>query len=319
MIDTAAAPLGIASSANDLPAAPFQDWHVGWRQYVVVAISIGVLVASIVELSKIDLARSLMLLPLAPAFWMLFAIYYLAGPLFDWLIFRRLWKLPLRGIAALLRKTISNEILVGYSGEVYFYAWSRRNVRLSGTPFGAIKDVAVLSACIGNVATLALFLAAWPAVPSLERALSSSALATSVAVITIAPIAALFLGRRLFTLRRGELAFVSAIHLARIVVTTILAAAVWHYLMPSAPLRWWVVLGAMRLLVSRLPFVPNKDIVLAAIATIMVGPDAQVSDLVTVVAALTLGTHILVGAVLFLIGLFRLDNPIADQRSDSAS
>jgi hypothetical protein len=256
------------------------------------------------ELATIDLARIRVLLPESAGFWLLFALCYLAGPFADWLIFRRVWRLPLRGMVALLRKTISNEVLLGYSGELYLYAWARRNVRMKGTPFGAIKDVAFLSAVAGNIVTLLLLAPVWPMIAH-HAGLAPRVLTLSIIVVTVGPILALTLGDRLFTLRLNELVFVSIIHLLRIAVTMLLLAAVWHYLMPSAPLRWWLLLAVLRQFVSRLPFVPNKDIVFAGVAAAVVGAQAHVTEVLALSAGLILVTHLLLGGGLFLLELIR--------------
>ena len=110
------------------------------------AVSVLILLAVIFQLRQLDFRHLLGLLPFSPPFWIAFAAYYFAGPFSEWVIFRRLWSLPVGGFTALLRKLVSNEILLGYLGEVYFYAWARRHAQITTAPFGAIKDVTILSA-----------------------------------------------------------------------------------------------------------------------------------------------------------------------------
>ena len=306
MIELAAKPPAGASIAPDVLITTFWPGlrQSSWRRYLTMLISLAVLGASLHALGTIDLVHIRAMLPVSPGFWLLFAACYLAQPVSDWLIFRRLWRLPLRGIVALIRKTISNEVLLGYSGELYLYAWARRNVPMKGTPFGAIKDVAFLSAAAGNIATLLLLAPVWPMLAH-HAGLAPRIVILSIIAVTVAPILALTLGDRLFTLRRDELAFVSVLHLLRIGVTMLLLAAVWHWLMPSASLRWWLLLAALRQFVSRLPFVPNKDIVFAGIAAAVFGSHAQFADVLALSAGLLLATHLLLGGGLFLIELIR--------------
>jgi hypothetical protein len=320
MIELAAMPLTGAAIAPDAPISSKSDaWpglrHANSRRYLTMLISLAVLAASLRELATIDLARIRVMLPDSPGFWLLFAASYLAPIFADWLIFRRLWRLPLRGMGALIRKTVSNEVLLGYSGELYLYAWARRHVRMKGTPFGTIKDVAILSAAAGNIVTLLLLAPVWPMIAH-HAGLAPRVLILSIIVVTVGPILALTLGDRLFTLRRDELALVSIIHLLRIAVTMVLLAAVWHYLMPAAPLRWWLLLAALRQFVSRLPFVPNKDIVFAGAAAAMLGSQAQVTEVLALGAGLVLTTHLLLGTGLFLLELIR---PNADFAASGAS
>ncbi|MCI1142015.1 hypothetical protein MOP88_06395 [Sphingomonas sp. WKB10] len=51
---------------------------------------------------------------------------------------------------------------MGYSGEAYFYAWARQRAQLVAAPFGAVKDVSILSAIAGNAVTLAMIAIALP-------------------------------------------------------------------------------------------------------------------------------------------------------------
>ena len=48
---------------------------------------------------------------------------------------------------------------------------------------------------------------------------------------------------------------------ARIAATIGLSALLWHLILPSVALGWWLLLATLRQLVSRLPLVPNKDVV----------------------------------------------------------
>ncbi len=60
------------------------------------------------------------------------------------------------------KKRISNDVVMGYSGEAYFYAWARQRAQLVAAPFGAVKDVSILSAIAGNAVTLAMIAIALP-------------------------------------------------------------------------------------------------------------------------------------------------------------
>ncbi len=132
------------------------------------------------------------------------------------MIFRRLWRLPAAGFAALLRKTVYNELVLGYLGETWFYTWARRRAGLAADPFGAIKDVAILSALAGNLVTLVLIAALWPLVRETVIGAGTRTLVLSLAPVVLISLGVLAFRRQVFSLARGELAFVGAIHLLRI-------------------------------------------------------------------------------------------------------
>lgn len=267
-------------------------------------LSASILIASLWQLRHIDVSTAITLVPRSPLFWLLFAAGYVALPASEWLIYRRLWNLPLRGFLALLRKRISNEIVAGYSGEVYFYAWTRKNAELVGSPFGAIKDVSILSAIVANICTVTLALLSWRSLTSMHFAGSAKMMIGSGVIVMLPSALAIVIRQRLFSLQRAELGWIALVHLLRIVATTVLAAALWAVAMPAAPLAWWLVLASLRLLVSRLPLLPNKEIVFAGIVAFAVGSTFHMAALLTMIAALWLVTHLLLGAVLAAIELF---------------
>jgi hypothetical protein len=281
-----------------------------WTRWAGSAVSILILTMVAYELRTIDFANLFSLIPAGITFWIVFAAYYFAAPVSEWIIFRRLWALPLEGFGALLRKIVSNEILLGYLGEVYFYAWARRRTRITTAPFGAIKDVAVLSAIMGNVFTLLLVIAASPLFGALQLGMNKRAFVASTFFVLLSSLGALVLRKRLFTLPRRELWVVAAIHAARIVAMLLLAAVMWHMLLPTVALSWWLLLGTFRQLISRLPFLPNKDVVFAGMAAFLVGPDVEIVSAVTLMASLILAAHLVVGG---LLGAAELAKPAADR------
>jgi hypothetical protein len=113
----------------------------------------------------------------------------------------------------------------------------------------------------------------------------------------------MLLRRSLFSLESKELGMVFAVHLSRIFATAILSAALWHLVLPDVPLVWWLVLASIRLLISRLPFVPNKDVMFAGIAVLALGVRVEVSALMVLMAGLILATHVLVGVSLAFVDL----------------
>jgi hypothetical protein len=275
-----------------------------WRQWLGPLLSFAIVGAVLFKIGGVDFARIGAMLPANPLFWMLFAAAYMAQPATEWVIFRRLWKLPGSAIWPLMRKQVGNEILLGYIGEVYFYGWARRNSELVAAPFGAIKDVTILSAMLGNLTTVAALLIGWPLLAELPAGLHVQALSGSIGVVVVTSLAVMLLRRRLFSLPRRELWFVSAMHLLRIAGGTFLAAAMWHMLLPQVALASWVMLATLRLLVSRLPLIPNKELVFAGLALFLIGRNASAADAMALMAGLFLATHLVVGMVLGAAELF---------------
>jgi hypothetical protein len=280
-----------------------------WTKWLGPVLSVLILTAVAYQLRQMDVRRIGALLPTSLLFWVAFGAYYFAGPLSEWCIFRRLWSLPLDGFSALLRKLVSNEILLGYLGEVYFYSWARRHTQITTSPFGAIKDVAVLSALVGNLFTLAMVAWSMPLFASLHLGLNTPAFTGSIMFILILSAAMLLLRKRLFTLPRNELWFVATMHAARVSAMMLLAALLWHLLLPAVALGWWLLLGTTRQLLSRLPFLPNKDVVFAGVASFFVGSDVEIASAIALFSSLILGAHLVVGAYVGLTEIVRETRP----------
>jgi hypothetical protein len=287
---------------NALPALPVPSRN--WQRWLTWGISFALLVVVLLRLRSFGWVAAFTTLPKSPGFWCAFAAYYLALPASEWLIFRQLWQLPKRGFLALLRKLVSNEILLGYSGEAYFYGWARQHARMVAAPFGAIKDVSILSALAGNIVTLGMLALALPLVSGLAPAIHAKTIIASSGFILGISFLILAFRNRLFSLDRRSLQFVFAVHVARLFATTLLAGILWHMAMPAVPLIWLIILATLQLLVTRLPFVPSKDLLFANIAVFLVGNDATVALVVTMIATAIVMTHILLGGILVLPEIF---------------
>lgn len=296
------ADVGMAAGGAPRPAAARVDppplpRRRGWAWWLGAAISAAVLVAALIQVRNVDFARVWGILPTTPAFWIVFFASYFSGPLADWLIYRRLWQMPLSGMVALLRKLVGNSLVFGYVGELYLYTWARRRTGMTSAPFGAIKDVAILSAMAANVVTLALFVICYPLLGQLHLNVERETVLWSVAVVLGPSTLVLFLRRQLFSSPGRDLVYVGGVHLARILVQNGLLALAWHLALPTVDLQWWLVLGAIRLLSGRLP-ASNSDVVFLTVAIFLIGHDAEIAALVTMTTTLILATHLGLGLIL---------------------
>lgn len=291
-----------AAMATEAPAIELtpQDrtFNRGRNAIFSAVLSLAVIAVVVSEMGRLDLDHVLGLIPSAPGFWLVFAASYFITPASEWLIFHRLWSIPGAGFLALLRKKVYNELLLGYLGEAYFYTWARRRVSLDAAPFGAVKDVAILSAMAGNGVTVALLLVMLPMLGSNQLGLDTHMLTLSLGILLAISIAAMIWRRRVFSLPRRELMMITRLHVLRIVLSTALSAVLWHLVLPAVPLSWWMYLATLRLLVSRLPLVPNKDLLFAGIAVVALGHERDIGALMALMAGLILTAHLLLGSVL---------------------
>jgi hypothetical protein len=74
----------------------------------------------------------------------------------------------------------------------------------------------------------------------------------------------------------------------------------------------------IRLLVGRLPFLPNKEALFAVIAVFLVGQDNAVSTLITLTASAMLALHALVAASLGALALVSPDTSVFAEKAKSS-
>jgi len=297
--NTAAVP---ATLPAELDLAAIGDPPNGaiWR-WAGLGLSLAMVAAILFKLKDIRL-DGLFDVPASPLFWFCLAASYLATPASEWVIFRRLWRIPMEGFSALLKKQVTNELLLGYMGDAQFYLWARQRTAMTGTPFAAIKDVSILSAMAGNVATLILLLVGWPFLSEFAIGPHMRTIIGSIGVIIASSLVVFLFRQKLFSLPRPQLLFISAVHMARIAIGLILMASALQLLLPQVPLTEILLLAMFRMLISRLPLIPNKDLVFAAMTVFLIGTDPAIGAVVAKIALLTLVLHIVTGLTLAVIG-----------------
>ena len=259
-----------------------------WPQLLGAALSAAMLAGLLWQLFHRGLGALGQAVPTSPLFYLCFAAFFMTLPVFDYLIFRHLWKIPPSGLAALTKKRIANDVVVSYSGEAYFYAWARANARLVAAPFGAIKDVSILSAVAGNVLTLAMVAVTLTLGHALLQPDQFRGGVWSGVILIAISLPFVLFSRQVFSLPRRELWTVFWLHCVRIVISNLLIALAWHFAMPGVSIGMWVLLAAIRMLVSRLPIIPNKDMAFPLIVNLLIGGRETVVQLMAFGAALTL-------------------------------
>ncbi len=223
-------------------------------------------------------------------FYLVLALPFFVQPLGDLIVYRNLLgigrALPL---TIFLRKRYMNTIMLDYSGEVFLFFWVRKNHKVGdGFLLHAVKDSSVLSAAGGLVVLwlmlLVLLAGHLIAVPSLDIGRWPLVVVGSVPLILGV---ALFVGnRKLTALTRKQIAATFSIHLTRCIVSLWLEYVVWWLsgALPTSGDCFKFV--ALRLLVTRLPLIPSKDLVFVGIAMAAAGQMAVSAPKVAAVLVL---------------------------------
>lgn len=276
-------------------------WRDEGQRWFGPAVSVGILVVVASRIGNGALAALREAPADRPALWCAFMLFYLAPVTAEWIIFHRLWSLSLRGVAPLLRKQIANELVLGYSGDAQFLLWAKARLRAERSPFKAVKDVAILSAIAGNLMTLTLMAVCAPILADAVSGPLGHALAWSVAVVAASSLTLFGFRRTIFSLPRRELAFVFAVHVLRISAGLLLLAVFVHVLVPDIGLRGLTTLATLRMMLSRLPLLPAKDVLFAGVVGAVFGRHAEIAAATGLAAALTVALHLVFGAATSLL------------------
>lgn len=278
------------------------------------AVMVGVLAYLAFALSRIGWAQVLGSLPTSWAFYLLFALNYACLPLAEILIYQICLRRPLGGHAwPFFVKRAYNFGVFDLSGEAYFGWWAHQKLGISArAALSAIKDVNLLSGASSNLATPLLlawfYLLGGEGLKALgiDRHLQGLVYG-SVGVIAIGTlIAGAFQGKFLSTTRR-ESALILIAHTVRLGLSMVLQAWSWAVVFPNTDFSIWLAFTTAQLVLSRIPFVPNRDLLFLGLSLNMAhavaAPQAQVAGMFVMAAALAqcanftvLGLHALINS-----------------------
>jgi hypothetical protein len=264
-------------------------------QWATPALSVALLGAIGWRLRDINISEAI---PTNPLFWLVLLAYFFAPIVAEFVIYRRLWGIPAEGFVALSRKQVGNALLFDLLGEAYFYGWARKKLNMETSPFGAVKDVTILSAMVGNGCTLVLMGLAWPYIGKLDLGVAGTAVAGSIGVIVLISILIVAFGKRLFSLPKGTLWWIAGVHLLRVLANTGLIAIAWSLYAPEIALGMWALLATAKLMASRLPLFVNPEVIFASIVIWFLGKGSAIEQVVGIVTILILLIYLGAAAIL---------------------
>lgn len=261
------------------------------------ALFVAVVGYLVFQLSEVGWDDVFSALPSSPWFYLIFTIRYFLQPLSEIPAYELVWRMPLRRHwTAFIRKRVYNFAVMGYSGEAFFTLWARRTLKLSDRDIVVgVKDNNLISALVSNAAT-ALVVVALFFLGDLEReldAIPGGAMLFGLAFVSAASlaVAVTMFRRQLIQLPRGMTRRIIAINAVRIVVIMFLHAMLYAAAIPGPPLSAWLMFIALQLVLSRIPFVPNQDIVFLTAALSLAGeigaPEAAIAGMLLAEAGLS--------------------------------
>jgi hypothetical protein len=185
---------------------------------------------------------------------------------------------------------------MGYSGEAFFALWARRTLDLPDREIvHGVKDNNLISALVSNLATalvVAALFASGDFARSVRRVPGGEALfAVAFASAALLAGAVIVYRKSLMMLQSGQTRRLVAINAARMAAVMALQAALYAAAIPGTPLGAWAMFVALQLVLTRIPFVPNPDIVFLtaalSLADTINAPAADVAGMLVAEAALS--------------------------------
>lgn len=283
----------IANAAARLRANSSLQRGLKIAQYALLA---GVFVYLIFRLTRVGWGEVIGALPESPWFYLFFLLRFLTLPVSEMAAYEINWDRSLvRHFPVFVRKRVYNYAVAGYSGEGFLTLWARRSLGLPDkTVLIGVKDNNLLSAFTSNIATV-LVIVALAMTGALKTGLDllpgMAALFTiSFLTATALSVAVVVFRRKLIALPDGKLKKMFAVHAIRQALALVLHAAMYAAALPGAPFLAWMMFIALQLVISRIPFLPNQELVYLgaalSLSSIVGAPEAAVAGMLLAEAGL---------------------------------
>jgi hypothetical protein len=187
--------------------------------------------------------------PAHAGFYALLVLQYFLQPFGDYFVYRNLWgRQNTPPMAVILRKRFLNTFMLDYSGEVFFFLWAQKRLKLPA--------LAMLWA-------LACFLLLNGGLALPHRTGFQTWIGWIVGITPFLLCAALIVGRRRLTiLKARQIGETFGIHALRCVAVLGCEFGLWLLSGALPTAMACIQFVALRLVITRLPLVSNKDLIL---------------------------------------------------------
>lgn len=163
-------------------------------------------------------------------------------------------------------KKIYNKDVIGYSGEVYFYLWAKKHLKLSHSEsFSTIKDNNIISSVASTIFSLALLavfalsgqIRFLDIIPFSDLIYLVGGILLSISVIVLL----VYFRKYIFGMGMDIAGKIFAIHVVRLSIGVLFQIVQWAVIMPDVPMYVWITFISIQIIMSRIPFLPNQDLI----------------------------------------------------------
>ncbi len=236
-----------------------------FAKYLIQAVIVLILIGQIIQIGWRNILSEL---PVQPFYYILFLLLYFTLPVTEYFTYSIRW--PIRfwqSQAVFLKKRIYNKVVLGYSGEVQLYFWLSSRMGIDRTEaYEVVRDNNILST-LASTSVAFLLLVAFTVTGRLrlDEWVSLDQLFFMVPVGLALLAAALLLLRKyrayLFSMSTRPALLIFSLHCGRMLLLTVVQVAQWYVVMPWVAFDIWFTMIVLQLILSRIPFLPSKDLV----------------------------------------------------------
>jgi hypothetical protein len=263
-----------------------------WKKWFNRVVQIGIIAVLVYQLTQVGWVEVLRSLPTNPLFYVLQLAIYMALPISELFIYKKPWNFKIgQGLPVFIYKKIYNSDVITYSGEVYLYYWAKKKFNHSKKEILAvIRDNNILSTVSSTmiaVLLIGIFLTfghiGFNEIIGREGRLW---LPWILLVITALIVIAWHYRRLWFSLSRREAMYILSVHTLRLLAVHALELLQWVVAIPVVSMTNWFSLMAAKIATSRIPLLPNKDLLFVSIVIGLSGtfgiPQAELASMLLV-------------------------------------
>lgn len=217
------------------------------------------------QLYQVGWQEFLKALPLNPLFYLIILVNYFLLPVSEIFTYKISWPISAKtGLPIFIKKRVLNKDVIGYSGEVQLFNWAQKTMGLSKKEtFKVIRDNNILSSIASTVIVFGLLLTflLTGQIDLLDYinfehtfVYAASGLIGAIIVGVLWHYRSFF-----FSMPRKQASKVLSIHFSRLLMVNFFQVLMWYVALPEIPLSVWITYLSVSLIVSRFPFIPNRD------------------------------------------------------------
>ncbi|HKI46298.1 MAG TPA: hypothetical protein VKA08_13295 [Balneolales bacterium] len=289
----------------------------------------GVFIFLVYQLWQIGWEKVLKSLPTDPVFYLLYIPIFFLLPGSEIFIYRILWKTRFRDIfPVLLVKKVYNSDVVGYSGEVFLFNWANRSLEKQNIDLlRDIKDNNVISSIVSTLVTLIVLLLFFKTNPETFnrwfQKIPNNELWYILLSLAILSFLIYKFRKYLVSLPLNRSLEISSIHFGRHCLGFFLQVYQWHIVLPNVPMYIWFTFIAVQLVMTRLPFLPNVDLIFLSLSIkltqVMGAPLAAITAIMTINSVMGKALHLSIYSYFQIFSTKKMELETVDPTSQNTS